>query len=210
MQQQTFQDPTAVWENYYAELDPEQRKKLLEQGCQVQPEDPLNPLRRELWELRYTDPKNPQHRVDSLLWQCVNLLYIYKASGPRFLRKSGVKEIQTATESMGESAAKPFGQEGLTALYWEFRNAARRYFTVCSGDKSYHKRAFGILSISKEEARKKLTRDAWRLSEGLASRFNLHAELHLFSRAVKDEYFAEEEDAPKLWELCEASQGKKF
>lgn len=210
MQQQTFQDPTAVWENYYAELDPEQRKKLLEHGCQIQPEDPLNPLRRELWELRYTDPKNPQHRVDSLLWQCVNLLYIYKASGPRFLRKSGVKEIQTAAESMGESAAKPFGQEGLTALYWEFRNAARRYFTVCSGDKSYHKRAFGILSISKEEARKKLTRDAWRLSEGLASRFNLHAELHLFSRAVKDEYFAEEEDAPKLWELCEASQGKKF
>lgn len=200
--------PTEIWDNYYEETDPERRKKLLSDGCGDDPENDRNALRRSLWELRYTDPKAEGHRVDRLLWQFVNILCIYRTSGPNFLRKKGEKEIREAIKTMGFQEASSLGEEGNEELYREFRNTARRYFNACNGDKSYRKKYFGIVPINAAECSEKLARDAWRLSVGAEERFHLECELALLSRAVKDEFFAFEPEAQRLWDRCAAANHK--
>lgn len=200
---------TEIWDTYYAETDPERRKELLSDGCGMEPEDGLNDLRRSLWEFRYTDPEHADHRVDRLLWQCVNLLCIYKMCGPLFLRGNGAKGVRGAMRAMGFEQAAAWGEAGSEELYREFRNAARRYFSVSIGDKSYRKKYFGIVSMSDGECGEKLARDAWRLSEGLRERFRLESEFEPFPKAVKDEFFSFTADAQALWDRCAAAHQKQ-
>lgn len=200
---QTDLQKTEIWDAYYTETDPELREKLLSDGCKMTPDDKLNSLRRDLWSLRYTDPKDEKHRVDQLLWQCVNFLCIYQMSGLRFMRAKGAKEVRGALRTMGFKQAESCGSAGREELYREFRNAAQRYFSISRGDKSYRKKCFGILSMNTKECREKLAKDAWRLSEGVSKRFHLQKELEPFSRAVKDEFFAAVPEAQALWDQCE-------
>lgn len=206
---QTAQQQTGIWDTYYAETDPERREELLSDGCETEPDDGLNELRRSLWNLRYTDPKDQAHRVDQLLWQCVNLLCVFKMSGPRFLRKNGAKEVCGAMRTMGFEQAEACGEAGKNELYREFRNAAQRYFSISQGDKSYRKKYFGIVSMNSLECREKLAKDAWRLSEGVKDRFSLPPEMELFCKAIKDEFFASTPDAQLLWDRCSSAYRKK-
>ncbi len=209
MMMQTALQQTGIWDSYYSETDPERRAELLSDGCEMEPDDGLNELRRCLWNLRYTDPEDKAHRVDQLLWQCVNLLCVYKMSGPRFLRKSGAKEVCGAMQTMGFEQAEACGEAGRAELYREFRNAAQRYFSISCTDKSYRKKYFGIVSMNSLECREKLAKDAWRLSEGVKDRFNLPPEMELFFQAIKDEFFASTPDAQMLWDRCSSAYRKK-
>lgn len=203
---QTVLQQTEIWDEYYEETDPEQRKQLLTEGCGMEPDDGLNALRRSLWNLRYTDPKDAGHRIDQMLWQCVNFLCIYKMSRPSFMRTNGQKEIRSAMSTMGFKQAAACGEADSRELYREFRNAAHRYFSVSSNGKAYRKKIFGIVSMSSAESMEKLARDAWRLSEGVKQRFHLEQELELFSQAVKDEFFASAANAQALWDRCAAAR----
>lgn len=205
---QTVLQQAGIWDTYYAETDPEHRRQLLADGCAMEPDDGLNDLRCSLWNLRYQDPENKGHRVDQLLWQCVNLLCVYKMSGPRPLRERGAKEVRGALHTMGFEQAAACGEAGSAELYREFRNAAHRYFFVSSGDKSYRKKYFGIVPMSDSECAEKLARDAWRLAEGLKERFHLQRELDLFSQAVKDEFFVSIANAQVLWNQYTERQKK--
>lgn len=198
-----------IWDAYYRETDPEVRRRLLQSSCEAQPEDGLNALRRALWDLRYTDPGHPGHRVDRLLWQCVNLLCVYKLCGPGFRRKGGAKEVRDAMRTMGFEEARPYGGPGREELYREFRNALRRYFSACRSDRSYRKKYFGIFSMNDRERGEKLARDAWRLSVGIGERFGLRQELEPFSRAVKDQFFASVAEPQALWDGCAAAAHRR-
>lgn len=188
-----------AWAQYYAVLEPSKRKELFKSCIDAFPKDKLNTLRKELWSLRYTDPKTKTDTVDMFLWQCVNLLYIYKTSGMPLFNKSGTKEILKIKKTMGFEQAQKYGSEGQKILYQEFFNAAQRYYQVCSGDKYYHKKLFGLAVMRNDEYQKKLTQDAWRLAEGLKERFQLNGEMDLFCKAAKDAYFKFEPQAEKLW-----------
>lgn len=209
MASQTALPRTGAWDTYYEETDPERRRAILSEAGASEAENNLNDLRERLWNLRYRDPGSPGRRVDLLLWQFVNLLCIYRTSGPGFLRKSGEKEIRGAMRGMGFEEAAALGDEGGEELYREFRNAARRYFSACEGDKAYRKKYFGIVTMNGGEYGEKLARDAWRLSEGVEGRFHLEKELGVLSRAVKDEFFAFAPDAQELWDRCAAAYRKQ-
>ncbi len=185
---------------YYAILDPSKRKEVLKAYIDAFPEDKLNTLRKELWTLRYTDPKTKTDSVDLFLWQCVNLLYIYKTSGMVLFNKSGTKEILKLRTTMGYEQAQKYGSEGQKILYQEFLNATQRYYQVCSRDKHYRKKLFGIAVMRGDEYQKKLTQDAWRLAQGLKEKFNINKEMEPFCKAAKDAYFKFEPQAEKLWE----------
>lgn len=201
-----------IWTQYYNELEPSKRKELLKACVDAFPEDKLNTLRKELWTIRYTDPKTKTDSVDLFLWHCVNLLYIYKTSGRTLFNKSGIKEILKIRTAMGCEQAQKFGTDGQKVLYQEFLNAVQRYYHVCSGDKCYHKKLFGLAVMRNEEYHKKLTQDAWRLAEGLKEKFDINGEMDLFCKAAKDAYFKFEPQAEKLWKeyIQKTSQsGKK-
>lgn len=198
------------WDAYYAETDPEVRAALLSDACKAEPEEKLNALRGALWDLRYTDPKNRSRRIDRLLWQCVNLLCIYRMSGPPFLRKGAAKDLQSAVGEMGFEQAAAYGEAGRGELYREFRNAAQRYFAASYDDKSYRKKYFGLYSMKSGECKEKLAEDVWRLSTGIEKRFPRQGEeLGLFSRAVKDAFCAFFPDAQTLLEKSDAAHRGK-
>ena len=209
MTMQTVTQQTDVWDAYYAETDPELRKQLLEDGCEAAPDEKLNALRRELWNFRYTDPKDSKHRVDRLLWQCVNFVCIYRMSAPPFLRKGGERDVKKALAEMGLELAEAYGEAGRAELYREYRNATQRYLSISYNDKYYRKKYFGILSMKNEECKGKMAEDIWKLSIGVIERFHLQNQLELFSRAVRDEFVSFIPDAQKLLEQRDAAHHKK-
>ncbi len=199
----------SVWDEYYTQQETAQRKAVLKECCCADPENPLNDLRKTLWKLRYENQKTHEENVDMFLWQCVNLLYIYKSSSLAFSRKSSAKEILQLKNNLGFHQAEGYGEEGMEVLYNEWCNAMTRYYISCRQDKCYSKKLFGIMSMQDEEAQKKLTRDAWRLSQGLIQRFKMNDALQPLNKAAKDAYFSLEPKAQTLWEKIEREQAEK-
>ena len=101
------------WKEFYEELDPDKRKALYEGGLKEKEDDGANGLRGEFLELRYTDPRDPKHRVDNFLWQMVILPGFLRPI--YFIRALGEREIK----GIIQSAAPPTGNTGTprTAIF---------------------------------------------------------------------------------------------
>jgi hypothetical protein len=196
----------ALRETYFAELDPDLRKELLEQYREADPQDAEIDLFRRLWTLRYTDPKDTKHRVDTFLWQIVNIMCLYRLSN--FFSKGTEKEIDAAMETLGFSDAAEYGDAGREYLYLEFRNAARRYFGTCD-NKSYGKKLMGIVTMNENQRRDKMAREVWRLTEGLPERFETSDDMALFCRAVRDEFIAQCPDGEQRLKKQDEQHSKK-
>jgi hypothetical protein len=189
-----MEEKQALRETYFDELDPELRWGLLERYGEVNPQDTDVDLFRKLWILRYCDPKNAKQRVDTFLWQIVNLMCLYRVS--RFFSKGTEKEIDDAMKTLGFSVAAGYGDAGREGLYLEFRNAARRYFGTCE-NKSYGKKLMGIATMNENERIDKMARETWQLTEGLPGRFQTGDDMALFCKAVRDEFIAQCPDGEK-------------
>lgn len=187
-----MEEKQALQEAYFAESDPEKRRKLLE-TLDFQGEDTA--LLHTLWSLRYEDPEKAERRVDTFLWQIVNLICLYRVSG--FFRGGAEKELHAAVGALGFSTAEPYGSAGRETLYLEFRNAAQRYFSTCE-NKSYGKKLMGFVTMNEKERREKLAREVWQLTEGLPGRFECDADAELFFQAVREEFLDQCPDGQKL------------
>lgn len=167
---------------YYREIKPAARKRLF---TALEAEGALPSMTRRLYELRYADPKAPGNEVDLFLWYYVNLQQYFCAPG--LLRKRTRREIQSCFRKMGLSPDIPRTQEDERVLYWEFRNAACRYFGTFSAP-SYGRKLFGALPAKEDERLLRMREDAKKLSFGNAEKYDLVAETDLFRRAIDDEF----------------------
>ena len=175
---------TGILGEYYRELEPAARKKLY---AEMEASGELPEEVRRLCELRYTDRTQPGNEVDLFLWHFVNLQQYHDAPG--LLRKRTRREILSALERMGLGPGAPSRPEDGPCLYWELRNAARRYFGTLAAP-SYGRKLFGVLPAKDDEREARMRGDARKLSRGNAEKYDLSAEMALFCRAVEDEYMA--------------------
>lgn len=196
----------ALRETYFAELDPDLRGKLLERYSEANPQDADVGLLRTLWTLRYTDPKNAGQRVDTFLWQMINLICLYRVSG--FFSRGTEKEISAILKTLGFSDAAAYGGAGREILYLEFRNAARRYFGTCE-NKFYGKKLMGIVTMNENERRDKMAREVWQVTQGLPKRFKTDDDMALFCKAIHDEFIDRCPDGEKRLESQEKRHKKK-
>ncbi len=181
---------TGMLAEYYHEVEPVARKKLF---AAMAAEGALPPMTQRLYELRYKDLKAPDKEVDLFLWYYVNLQQYFSA--PRLLWKKTRRDIRAIFRQMGLSPDEPRTQEDERVLYWEFRNAARRYFGTFSAS-SYGRKLFGALPAKEDERLLRMREDARKLSVGNAEKYDLAAETELFCLAIDDEfkeYFHSEE-----------------
>ena len=167
---------------YYDEIEPSVRKAIF---CSLQKDQELPPIIGRLYELRYVDQKNPENEVDLFLWYLVNLLQYHSAPG--LLKKKTRKDILSIYRRMELVSECPHTEEEDRILYWELRNAIRRYFGTLSAP-SYGKKLFGTLSAKDDERIARMEEEAWKLSYGNAVKFDLVEESELFCRAADDEY----------------------
>ena len=176
-----------LWEEYYSALDPVDRGRFLEKALKEIPDDGGNALRKKLFALRYLEKDSLKPSVDRYLWQCVNFVQLYNTS--RFFKKSGRKEVLAFLDGYGYSEAAGAGSAGESVLYWEVRNAAKRYLKTCTGTE-YRRSLFGFLSPKEADQRNHMCLDVWKMTSGLEKRLGLQQELKLWTMAVQDEYRA--------------------
>ena len=200
-------EQSARWNAFYQELEPKKRLAMFDELQMTEADDGANEFRKKLLEERYTDPKEPHREVDRFLWQCLNLPYLYRSA--KLLSFGSKKEAQKTVDALLLPQAAQYGEAGERALYWEIRNAAKRYFSTCSG-KSYRRKFFGLMSASEEEQVYQTCRDAWEMSYGVARKVGLEDEMAVFCQAVRDEYAATGDKAAERFAEYDKTHAKKI
>ena len=180
-------EQSSGWNEYYRELDPSARRALLDRMQMSEPDDGANEYRIRLFQTRYVDEKKTENWVDRFLFQCVNFIQLYKSMGP--FRKSARKELKKALGEMLFEDAGLYGEAGEKALYWEIRNASARYFKTCESS-GYGRSLFGLLSSGEVNRMERMCRDTWEMTEGLEDKYEMAGDMKIWSRAVKDSFFA--------------------
>jgi hypothetical protein len=166
-----------VWVPYYAELEPGKRLEILNSLT----EDDSD-FRHVLYRERYQDAKHPSRSVDNWLWKCVYLPGLYR----RGFFKGAARREMLATLSELHLPWDNLNDEDRAALYWEFRNTARRYLSTCRSD-GYGNSFFGLKRASEEEKKQRACRDIWTMSRGVALCHGLESEMLPWCRALRDE-----------------------
>ena len=184
------------WKAFYEELDPDKRKAIYEESLKALEDDGANELRGELLRLRFTDPRDPKHKVDNFLWQMVILpgylrpIYFIKAVGER--------EIRSMVRALGLEGAGGWDETKRQAAYWEYRNAADRYLSTCTGP-GYAKKLFGMMASSDEEKLARTARDFYSMTVTVPEKYGMEKELELFTTALKDAFVTSSSDAERAW-----------
>ena len=184
---------------YFAEKDPEVRLGLLESSGDKEPEAAFL---AGLYKERYSDPRNPERKVDNWLWKFVYLPGLYKKrniSKSAFQKEAGltIKELHLDENLTGEQRE---------LLYLEFRNAAHRYLSTCNGDR-YGSRLFGLKKATPEEKKEKAAEELWMMSRGIALATGKTVSMGLFQKALFDEL---EDYFPGFRTVCDRLEQQFF
>ena len=178
-------DLSAAWAEYYRELQPTRRREMLAALCENEPDDGANAYRRLLLDARHTDPRDPGREVDRMLFMCVSFIQLCQSA--RLFRRGAAKDARRAMSEMRFDEAITYGEAGEKALYWEIRNAAARYLSTCLSP-GYNRGLFGLAPSRDAGRQERIARDIWSMTDGLARRAGLEAEMALWARAVRDSY----------------------
>ena len=184
------------WKEFYEEMDPDRRKAIYEVNLKNLEDDGANALRGELIDLRYTDPRDPKHRVDNFLWQMVILPGFLRPI--YFIKAVGEREIRGIIRDLGLSGAGDWDEAKRHAAYWEYRNAADRYLSTCTGP-GYAKKLFGMMASSDEEKLARTARDLYSMAVTVPEKYGRQKELELFTSALKDSFITSSSDAERAW-----------
>lgn len=173
-------------EPYYTETEPDVRKNKLD-AYGTDSNTQADQYRKDLFSCRHMDKKHPEKLVDRFLFNLISLATIVKSPGffPKF-RKKEVLSILSAMQLDDRPKQDP---ECDAALYWEYRNAVRRYIATCD-DPSYGRTLLGMKPSDAAGRREKCCNDVWSFSYGVAALVGLEKEMETLCRAANDEYCA--------------------
>lgn len=192
---------SSLKEQYYAQLEPEIRKGLLDRLLTEEPDDGGNAYRKELFELRHGGVKTDGMMPDRMLWQCLNLAELWQAH--YLFKRMARKEITADLDALGYARAVSGGRAGEDALYREIRNAASRYFKTCA-DPGYRRVLFGLMSTSERDRKQQMCMDVWKMTEGITQKYGMEEKLAVWNRAVTDQYLFEVPEGRALLEKVRA------
>ena len=168
---------------YYRELDPVERKKLLDE---FEEDDPFLEERKLLFERRYRPVKDsPGQYADRFLYAFMQILQSRTESTGLF--GMGQKRMRKVLNILRDPVQSPQEQEESHVLHREIVNAVRRYFETCMSP-SYRRKLFGTMMPTDEERAAHIRQDAWDLSYGMAERLALREESAFLCRAVTEAY----------------------
>lgn len=185
-------------ESYYEELDPAKRRAILASYEETEgADDAVLSYRKELYDYRYTNPKDPTRPVDQFMMALLTFMYFYK-QGIIFPGRF-TKQVRGIVKDLERDAKVHEDEDMAEAFKMEVRNAVRRYFDTCKSD-SYHKKFFGIQASSADEKETQRCLDTWRMSLGIAERLSLKDEMTLLCQAVDEEYRLSRADGLSLEE----------
>ena len=187
-----------AWQEFYEEIEPQKRREIMERLLTEAEDDGANDLRQKLFKERHKPPKNAVREVDNGIWHMIvvpsNMKLQYKVT-------PGTKnEIKKSMKGLGVEAVDKNDPVKVSAVYWEIRNIAKRYFSTCNGPK-YARKLFGILPSSDAEQLRKTAEDVWACVVGVPEYYKMKEEMQIFSDAVMDEYLDYFEDGERVYNI---------
>lgn len=169
-----------AWNSYFDTLDPGERLELLD--ILAGRDDGIGKFCLTLWQERYTDPKQPDRKVDTWLFKFVYLPGLFKRR--KFLGKGAMrKETEGTLKELHLDAPDSLSEMEQAVLYHEFRNAARRYLSTCKGS-NYASRLLGLKKASDQEKLDRACEDIWMVSRGIARAAGMEENLKLWCDAL--------------------------
>ncbi len=193
----------SAWEQYYEELNPDKRRRLFAKIREEAEDDGADTFRAQLYKARHTDPYQGTRKVDMFMQAFLIL--------PTFYREKG--KVKSAEQKNVLRALEPFQLDGLekrseaekAALYWEIRNAARRYLETCKSS-GYGAKLFGLMKSNEDTRKDRSCREIWTTARGVAQRFEMEKEMKIFSDAVIAEYALFDDDALARFQAYDRAQ----
>lgn len=173
-------------EPYYTETEPDIRKNKLD-AYKGDSDSKADQYRKDLYTCRHVDKKHPDKLVDCFLFNLISLATIVKSPGlfPKFRKR----EVLSILSSMQMDERPLQDPECEAVLYWEYRNAVRRYIATCD-DPSYGRTLLGMKPSDAAGRREKCCEDVWSFSFGVAALVGLEKEMATLCQAANDEYCA--------------------
>ena len=174
---------------YYREKDPMERLKLLEQSIAAEEDPEGNKIRKELWEIRYSDKSEAgDTRADGYLGLWMTMEF-NRNSGSRFFgTRSAKKEIGKYLTKLKFQEIQEKGGLYQELLYRECCHMVLVYMDLCQTDKSYNTTLCGLIHIKEDSAKSKLQRDIRETAVDLPGTLGMESELGIITRAAREIY----------------------
>lgn len=174
---------------YYREKEPMERLKLLEQSIAAEEDPEGNKIRKELWEIRYSDKSETgDTRADGYLGLWMTMEF-NRNSGSRFFgTRSAKKEIGKYLTKLKFQEIQEKGGLYQELLYRECCHMVLVYMDLCQTDKSYNTTLCGLIHIKEDSAKSKLQRDIRETAVDLPGTLGMESELGIITRAAREIY----------------------
>ena len=174
---------------YYREKEPMERLKLLEQSIVAEEDPEGNKIRKELWEIRYSDKSEAgDTRADGYLGLWMTMEF-NRNSGSRFFgTRSAKKEIGKYLTKLKFQEIQEKGGLYEELLYRECCHMVLVYMDLCQTDKSYNTTLCGLIHIKEDSAKSKLQRDIRETAVDLPGTLGMESELGIITRAAREIY----------------------
>ena len=174
---------------YYREKEPMERLKLLEQSIAAEEDPEGNKIRKELWEIRYSDKSEAgDTRADGYLGLWMTMEF-NRNSGSRFFgTRSAKKEICKYLTKLKFQEIQEKGGLYEELLYRECCHMVLVYMDLCQTDKSYNTTLCGLIHIKEDSAKSKLQRDIRETAVDLPGTLGMESELGIITRAAREIY----------------------
>ena len=170
---------------YFRELSPTERrdmlKKMTDEGSL---DSETQELCQRLYDERYRDEKHPDKLIDRWIFKLVYLPGMFRKS--RFFKGGIKREKEALLKDLHLSNPEALSEAEATILYWEYRNAAKRYLSTCDSP-DYANSFFGLKKSGPEDKKLKACEDIWMASEGFANMVGEEERLGLWCEALYDE-----------------------
>ena len=174
---------------YYREKDPMERLKLLEQSIAAEEDPEGNRIRKELWEIRYSDKSEAgDTRADGYLGLWMTMEFNRNSSSRFFGTRSAKKEIGKYLTKLKFQEIQEKGGLYEELLYRECCHMVLVYMDLCQTDKSYNTTLCGLIHIKEDSAKSKLQRDIRETAVDLPGTLGMESELGIITRAAREIY----------------------
>ncbi len=187
---------------YYREIDPMKRKKLLDRSVAENEDPQMNPLRQELWEIRYREKSKSAdvERADGFMALLMDM-ELGKGSVKKLFGGSRIKkDIRSRLDKLEFERFARGDELQQEALYRECCHLVQSYMQLCLEDKTYGTAFLGIVPMKKENILAKLRADIFETFIQFPCDAQMQEELSCLTRAARAMYalqFPEDEPFPE-------------
>lgn len=174
-------EPDLKWpDNYFAELDPQKRKSILDAAKAADAEHAA--WLEKLFELRYKKGKNGAY-ADQFLGCFLQLKMTAENLDVMFGERKNRKTVQKNLQKLGLDADSGFPQE---LMYRELCQVTLRYIKICTIDKNYTSVIWGLGKKSDSRIAEKIRLDLIRIGEAIPGYLHMEQEFQILTRAIRD------------------------